>query len=579
MKHPADLPGGRNAKNSVNNNNSNNKISKRSNVMNTTRFFKNSLMAVISLMLIFAVSFAGNYKNKGTLWNNTTTFSVSGNFVNYSGAAGGKVNNPGKMTITGDYLNSDGTGNGITCNQAGAGGEIDVTGNYTNSAGTTYNTLSGATLKVGGALTNGTGYFSTDTLGLVNYTAAAAPQSVLGVKYGALTLSGGGGAGNSKTLAANSEVLGAVTIAAATVFDENGKTLTLDGSVTNGGTFTADGTNSTTIYNGSGAQSVMSANYYNLTIQNTNTKTAAGDVTVVLGGSLSVAASTTFDLLAHGLTLNPTLTSAVSNGGTIKTAKTGTAISVAAVYQIGGTVIYNDNTTGSQTIAAVNYNNLSLDATGGSSTRAFGAGTIGIAGTYTPQVGGTVTRNYGTSTVNYNGSAAFGTLAQNVIGGETYNNLGVSGGLAAADTGSHKTVTTGNIALNGGLGTLTIGNNTNLDMKTFTGSWAAASTLPSSSKIMWAGNNAFVSGLGVTELNNTGSIAATAGGGYGSLLLSGTSCNYTLGGNVTVSLGAASIGLTNEGSLTVANLQTLTVTGLDFTNDGTVTNNGVITLN
>ena len=567
----------------INQSSNNHQSSRRFTMKNSQLLSRLSRSVVLAtlLMSIFATDAftASRIRNNGTILNNTGSATNCKGFDKGKSSIGGKVFNAGTITISNnagffnyDSVNAAGPGTFRNVYKAGGGSGIGVINGavtFDNGSGTFVNDSiagSSGTVQVAGTFTNTTPANFTSLLGTVIYNGAGAQaisNSVNSTTIGSLSTATGG----TKTLGGNLTVATALTVGASTTMDESGKTLTLNGTVTNSGTFTATGVGSTTIYNGPGLQSVMGASYYNLTIQNTSTKTAAAPVTVVNGGNLTVAGSTIFDLGANALTLQMALTNAVSNSGTIQTAAVGTAMSVGAVYQIGGTFIYNA-AAGSQTVAAVNYNNLTYVNAG--ATRAI-TGTVGIAGAFTV-VG---TRTYAGSTVNYNGSAAFGSLAQNIIGGEGYVNLGVSGGAAQADTATHKTVTTGNLTL--GAGVLTIAANTNLDMQTFTGSWGATSTLPSTAKIMWQGSNAFVSGAGVTEFYGNGATTVATGATYGNILFTGAGA-MTINSAVTATGGDPNVGVTVSSNLTVTGA-TLTVTGMDFVNGGVVTNGGTITVN
>ena len=379
------------------------------------------------------------------------------------------------------------------------------------------------------------------------------------IKVNTLSIRGSG----TTNIPVNMTVTDSLNILSGATLNIAGTSDTLNGLTGNSGTYAANTSGSTTIYNASGAQNVMAGNYYNLTIQNSGTKSAQGAVTVLNGGSLNVANSTIFDLGANALTLQMTSTSAVTNNGTIQTSATGTAVSTAAQYQIGGTFIYYASS-GSQTVGSANYNNLTYQNAG---TRAI-TGTVGIAGTFT--VAGT--RTYTGSTVNYNGSASFGSLSQNIIGGEAYNNLGISGGAAQADTATHKVVTTGALTLNSGSGVLTLGANTTLDMSGYTGSWINTSTMQSSSQIMWQGSNAYLGGGGLTQFYGSATGNVAAGTNYGNMFFGGTGMMTFIGattvtGNLTVNSSAQ---VTVNGSITVQINGSLNAAG-NITNNGNVT--------
>src|SRR5262249_18273342 len=131
---------------------------------------------------------------------------------------------------------------------------------------------------------------------------------------------------------------------------------------------------STVDYNGSGAQTVAAFAYQNLTISGTRT---SNSVTLAPAGTIAVAG-----------TFNP---SATFNPGV------GYVITGSAVNYTGA----------SQTVAAFNYNNLTLSGTG---TPIFAAGTVafpstGIAGTLSVSGPTGVNLTTNNTTINYNGAS------------------------------------------------------------------------------------------------------------------------------------------------------------------------------
>lgn len=138
---------------------------------------------------------------------------------------------------------------------------------------------------------------------------------------------------------------------------------------------------STVDYNGTGAQTVAAVTYGNVTISGTRVSTPAitlGSGTITVGGTFSVTQT-----------------------GAVTYTKTGNTVTFASAS--------------SQTIPAINYNNLSTSNSGARVLAS--SGTIGIAGTFTT-TGSTYTTTG--STVDYNGTGGtITTLA--------YNNLSVSG--------------------------------------------------------------------------------------------------------------------------------------------------------
>jgi hypothetical protein len=177
----------------------------------------------------------------------------------------------------------------------------------------------------------------------------------------------------------------------------------------------------------------------------------------------------------------------------------------------------------------------------------------------------TLTASATGNTVNYNGSGP-----QN-IAGVGYYHLSLSG---APDTsGAYAKTATAALTVTG---TLTINSGNSLNMGTFSGSTFGGSSV-NNGKIRWAASNAYVAGTGTTEFY--GSLASTVAPGtnYGNILLTGSG-TMTISGAVTAIGGDANVGVTVADNLTISGTGNLTVTGMELNNDGTITNNGSITV-
>jgi hypothetical protein len=247
------------------------------------------------------------------------------------------------------------------------GWTIDLTGDLTSTGSLTYTT---GTLNIAGNFSN-TGTFTCGT-GIVNYTGTG-NQTIRAINYYNLMFSG-------------ARTLNSITLA-------NSGTIGIANSFTNSATFTSGGiinTGSTINYNGTGAQTIRAFSYNNLTISGAHT---TNNITFENSGEIGVAATLTY--------------SATFTTGTLITS--------------GSTVNYNS--TGAQTITALNYYNLTLSGsrTSNSVTLA-SAGIIGIANTFDPSTtftsGGYINT---TSTIDYNGTGSQTIKAFN------YNNLTASG--------------------------------------------------------------------------------------------------------------------------------------------------------
>lgn len=367
--------------------------SKRSKTMNASRYFQVGIVAFVSLFLLTSVMLAGDFKNGGTLYNKATkTFTVAnGHFQNYNVAAG-KVYNAGTIQITAglkDFLNGNAVLVGYVRNDTLAtAGTITLTRNYVNDIGWTQNQT--GTIQLGGDLTS-TGATFVTNLGEVDYNGAAA-QAVYTTTYNILRLNGSGG---TKTLGTGTTtVSNTFQLAASNTVAVGTNTLNLNGTVTVGGSLTS-GATGTVAYNGA-AQSVIPANYGNLTIAGTATKTASSG-TVGIASAYSNLVGTTLSVVDLNLGASSTF---ASNLGTTKISGTAT-IGVGLGTNLGGTFDYTA-TTGTQTVASAQYTNLTISASGGVGVTL--NSTYYISGNYT--LSGTTVRTYTGSTVRFNGAGA-----------------------------------------------------------------------------------------------------------------------------------------------------------------------------
>jgi len=395
-----------------------NKFSKRSNIMNASTIIRTGLLALVSLFLLASVVFAGEFKNGGVI-NNATGKMInvkSGNFVNYT-TSFGTLNNGGTLQIIGaskDFLNSDGTLNGVLSNSnttnglilisrnlvngtGAAGGTVTNPGNiyvyfdYQNQKGITTNT---GTIHVSHDVTNAAGTFTTGG-GTVSYDSSTATgaQSVLGaVTYGTLNLHGGG----TKTLAgditAHTFDLASGVVAAAGTTQ-----LVLDGTVTpssSSGDITSSGAGLVS-YTFVGSQTVIggaSTSYSNLTLSGAGDKTATGAIS--LSGNFTNGGST--NLITTNFTATGGGSTLTTNSGAVKASGT-VSITGGTATTVGGT--FNYTGTAGQAVAAAQYTNLTLS--GATGTVTFPA-SLYVFGNYDPS--GVATHNYAGSTIRFNGT-------------------------------------------------------------------------------------------------------------------------------------------------------------------------------
>jgi hypothetical protein len=348
----------------------------------------------------------------------------------------------------------------------------------TNNATATIRTQNLSSTPISAGLTIG---------GIVTYDAATAGQSIVGGTYSTLTMGNTSGTqtatGNitATTLLNNTSgitldmttyTLSGISTytvnAGAILRTQNISATPLPSNKTWGGTIIYDAA--------SGGQTVMMGTYNNLTISNTSgTQTASGAITS--SGTFTNTVGGLLDMSTYALNVTT-----VANSGTITTAATGSPITsgktwggeiiyagsgtqtiVAGNYNDlsssstgarilinGGTIavagsfsngtnaytitgnIFEYNGTGAQTIAAFNYNSITISGARGNEVINFDAGTIGIAGTFTLSASNVGSYDVSGNTVNFNG----GTQTVPTATGLEYNNITLSGTNTKTTTGA-----------------------------------------------------------------------------------------------------------------------------------------------
>jgi hypothetical protein len=372
----------------------------------------------------------------GTLTLTTGTLSVGSSTLNINSTA----------TATSGVLTSGSTGT-VTYNQSSAGQAV-LAGTYGNLTFSAYaKTLaSSGTIGIAGTFTPaGSGH--TVTGSTIDFNGASGSQTVPVFTYNNLAVSGSA----TKTFASGTITVGgnlaasggAVTTTGSTVefnassgsqsiaalnynnltFSNAGTRVFASGSTTGiAGTLTVSGgsvttTGSTIDFNG-GAQSIPALTYNNLTLSGSGTDTLAASTTTIGGnfslggtawtapnggtvvftntsGSQSIAAAQ-----FHNLTLSGNSTKTFASGAT--TSLTGSlSVSGGAVTTTGSTIEFNASS-GSQLLAAINYNNIIFTNAG---DRTFNSGTTGIAGSFTGYANGTIDVTTNSSLIEYNGSS------------------------------------------------------------------------------------------------------------------------------------------------------------------------------
>ncbi|RYY68656.1 MAG: hypothetical protein EOO13_11705, partial [Chitinophagaceae bacterium] len=332
----------------------------------------------------------------------TTSLIVNGTLVS------GNINQrPGNRTMG---SGGDGKTN-LTINSTGT---VTVTGDVTGTSlnGTGTGTASASVVFTGTGTLNVTGIFTTSVFtpstGIVNYNGTTLQTlNSAYTTYGTLKVNNSVGVTLTAATSVTNLTLG--DIKTGSIFNDGGFQLTSNGVFNlNSGTFNigsgaiatsyppfttnniAAGT--TVNYASTAAQTIVAVNYGNLT------NTGNGPRTLASSGTIGIKNSFTPSTVANTIT--------------------------------GSTIDFNGST--AQTIPAFNYNNLKVSNTNANITLA-ASGTIGVAGTFTPNTG-TAFGAYANSTVSFNGTSA------QTIPQFTFNNLTINNTAGVSSIGGDVTV-------------------------------------------------------------------------------------------------------------------------------------------
>jgi hypothetical protein len=576
------------------------------------------------------VGISGSFTPSATFTSGN--YVTTGNTINFNGSGSQSI--PALGTENYNNLTRSGTGTatlaaniGVAGNLTISGGTLDLgtfTANRTTSGGT-LTVGAGATLRIGGTSSIPSNYttHSIAATSTIEYSGGNQTVAVLNSaqNYGNLTISGTG----TKTLAGNIGVAGDLTVASSALalatFTANRTSLGGTLTVANGAELWIGGTNSfptnyqihsigsssIILYYGSN-QTIATLNsgqsYGNLHITGTGTKTLAGSVGVA--SNLLVAAST-LDLGTN--TLNRT-----SVGGSM-------VLGATATLRIGGTnslpanyVVHTFSATstveyygGNQVVATLspgeNYGNVTISGTGtktlagtikvagnlavASSTLDLGAstadrttagGTLTVGAGATLRIGGTnsLPANYSTHVIDATSTIEYYGTNQSVA---TLNSSQNYGTLIISGSGT-KTLA-GNIGI---AANLTISAGT-LDLGTFTANRATPGgtlTLSSGAALKAGGSTGGITGsnfpANFTTYTLNGTVEFTGTGAQTVPALTYTHLIFTNGGtkSITASITATGNVTVNAGApLVIASGVTFQIDG-NFTNAGSVTNNGTV---
>ena len=506
---------------------------------------------------------AGALNLKGALTvpglSSTLTAGTLGSIFNYADTAAQTVNFFTAGAYHNLHLNNTSAGGAALSNAITAS---NVTGNLRVLSGTfsnggfaiagnaakTLEVANGAIFKVAGttsAFPTGFGTFTLGVTSTVDYSGTGA-QTLVAQNYGNLTSSSTG----ARTLASSG------TIGVAGTFTPGTNAYTITGS--------------TIDFNGSGAQTIPTFNYNNLTSSSAGARTLANSGTIGVAGTFTpgtnaytitgstidfngASAQTVPAFNYNNLTSSSTGARTLANSGTIGVG--GIFTPGTNTYTIAGSTL-DFNGSGAQNIPAFSYNNLTSSSTGARTLA--NSGTIGVAGTFTP---GTNAYTITGSTIDFNGASAQTVPAFN------YNNLTISGSRTANDVTLANSGTIGiagslsdTATFNAGRGFVTTGSTVAYNG---TGSQSVTALSP-----LVAGNSIYDN---LTISNTTSAVNAST-----SFSVAG---NFTTNANATFAPGSAVV-ISGAGTLTGSGTVRVTrSTGAtDFVAQYTITNKTLTSL-
>jgi large repetitive protein len=550
--------------------------------------------------------------------NYGTTTSASGGYVqseivsNYSSGltvSGNQTLSPGTMWMIGGGLTLD---NGVTLTiDAGAGitfvsgdsQSISLSGDGVGTilldaasghAAAQLNVGESDTLTIGSGITvNGTGSISGNLDMAGNLTIdPTANINIGGAISGAGNLTVGGTSGSSLTLTGANTYTGITTINSGAILQiGEGNTIGSlgSGSITDNGTLVFDLGTTASFSNAISGTGLVEQT-------GTGTTTLSGII-----GSTAVAVSANAGTLILTNTNNYTGTTTINSGATLQIGNGGTMASSLGSGNVtdNGTLIFDRSS--AQTVSNV------ISGTGAVQISGTGAITLTDANTYT----GVMTINSG-ATLDVTGSIPWvvtdnGTL--NVENSFCIANLSGSGNINLFNGDTLSVAPTGTDLFSGvifGAGNLIVGGTPESNFALSSAALNQVQLMVDSGDTLTVENGLmFSNGASITvnaggaidfihgasssqTISGTGQIVLDAAGGSaaGQWTISGTSDSVTLGSDITVSgagyiNGSSTDTLINQGTLEADSGQTLTISGLAFTDEGTLqtTGNGLIDIN
>ena len=530
----------------------------------------------------------------GSTFNgNTGTVNIQGNFVLNAGGAPATTLNAGTGTfnfngtgaqsitngtsITFFNLTDSNTTNPLTANNSFAvSGSLNV-----NGANAIFSPVAAAVISGTGTLTGSgtarvtriaaTADFSSQytitnktlTNLTVEYIGAAA-QVLSPITFGPLKINNGNGV---NIASGTSTVNGLLTLTTGALGVGNQTLVLNDGSSVGAGSITSNPTGTVNYNQSSDGQNVRAFNYGNLTFSNFN-KVLEPTGTIGISGVFTPGTATGHTITGSTVNFNGTgaqtvpafnynnLTISGARGANNVTLVNGGTIGVAGIFNpiatfAGGNYVVTNNTvnfngSGSQTIPAFNYFNLTSSNTGARTLA--NSGIIGIASVFTP---GTNVYTITGSTVSYNGTSPqtlpsgfttyFNLTSNNAAGVTGFAGLTVQQ-LLRVQTGTFTSSSTyNNVQIDSGA-TLAGTNGTTINVSG-----------------NWTNNGTFTANTNTVNFN--GSAAQTIGGTsvttFNNLTIANAGSGVSLGQNANVN---AVLTLTND-LTTGANILTMPNTG------------------
>jgi len=540
---------------------------------------------------ILTISGVGGVTINNTIDGKTTfaaslgnvVLSLSQNWANNSSAAfdvaSGVIASGASRTLT---LNGSGTGGATFSGILGDGtGTLGITVNTTGGGVTTFSNT-GSTYT--GQLTVQSGTLKIDTAN------NASSNGELGNSANAVILGGSGSTGTLEYTGATASSSKKFTMATggsgAFQIDSAATNLTLSGVIDGSGglTKTGDGTLTLTGVNTYSGATTVNSGTLSVTGVGAGGKISTSSALVLGGGALNFSFSNNGVQTFNGVTVNSGSSSVTSSGGNAPNPYSLTLGSI--TRNIGGTVDFNPNSSGTQTTTTSNGS-----FTGGSQTILGGYATVGGNTWAVSGTGGTAGAITGLA--SYNAGFAAGTNVNATVGttnptAMTINSLrfntagaytvNTSGNLTVATGGILETSTVGNNAVSINNNNLTSGNGK--DLVVIQNNTAGGMTIGSTIT-----NNGATS-IGLTK-SGAGSLALTSANTFtgvttinaGTLNANGTSGNKALGGTTSVIVNGGGTLLTSTAQqFNAGSPPTMTLAGGTFNTNGTSQTLGALTL-